>query len=251
MERRESDREEGWGIRRTIYPGGGGLGRMLSVLLQPLWAWHGGRKLSCCGWMPLWPDPFCVPPILTWESFCGKSPNGFYVSDLRPQNIGWHSNHLQKKKKKKKKERPSPIQVADTLGAVSSGAFGTHQRVTLASIPQLPPEQLPFGWGSLWERRSEGGGGVGGARDSKSLNKPQKCHGLGAGWKRISRHETIRVWFFSFCILRPSLVLSALHSLGNHNLGRKNHFNYLVYALYLSDCFYQSLESAREITKNQ
>ena len=61
----------------------------------------------------------------------------------------------------------------------------------------------------------------------------QKCHGLGAGWKRIFRHETIRVWFFGFCILRPSLVLSALHSLGNHNLGRKNHFNYLVYTLYL------------------
>ena len=27
----------------------------------------------------MWPDPFCVPPILTWESFCGRSPNGFYV----------------------------------------------------------------------------------------------------------------------------------------------------------------------------
>ena len=50
---------------------------------------------------------------------------------------------------KKTKERPSPIQVTDTLGAVSSGAFGTHQRVTLASSPQLPPEKLPVGRGSL------------------------------------------------------------------------------------------------------
>ena len=251
MERRESDREEGWGIRRTIYPGGGGLGRMLSVLLQPLWAWHGGRKLSCCGWMPLWPDPFCVPPILTWESFCGKSPNGFYVSDLCPQNIGWHSPHLPKKKKKK----------GETLTHSSGRYFGRSEQWGVWNTPEGNPGQhssVASRAVAFWmrvpvrkEKWGQGWVGVGGARDSKSLNKPQKCHGLGAGWKRISRHETIRVWFFSFCILRPSLVLSALHSLGNHNLGRKNHFNYLVYALYLSDCFYQSLESAREITKNQ
>ena len=143
--------------------------------------------------------------------------------------------------------RPSPIQVAATLGAVSSGPFATHQRVTLARVPKLPPQQLPVGRGSLWERRSEEGG----QETPSPWTRHQKYHGLGMGWNRIYRHGTIRVWFFSFCILRPSLVLSALHSLGNHNLGRKNHFNYLVYALYLSDCFYQSLESAREITKNQ
>ena len=200
MERRESDREEGWGIRRTIYPGGGGLGRMLSVLLQPLWAWHGGRKLSCCGWMPLWPDPFCVPPILTWESFCGKSPNGFYVSDLCPQNIGWHSPHLPKKKKKK--ERPSPIQVADTLGAVSSGAFGTHQRVTLASIPQLPPEQLPFGWGSLWERRSEGGGGLGWG--GKRLQVPEQATKMSRSGCRLEKN--FQTWD------NTGLVFQFLHS---------------------------------------
>ena len=116
-----------------------------------------------------------------------------------------------------------------------------HQRNSVAT------KQLPVGRGSLWERRSEEG-----RQETPSpWTRHQKYHGLGAGWKRISRHETIQGWFFSFCILRPSLVLSALHTLGNHNLGRKKHFIYLVYTLYLSDCFYQSLESAREITKNQ
>ena len=83
------------------------------------------------------------PSILTWEASCGRRPNGFYVSDLCPHNTGWCSPQLEKR------QRPSPIQVAATLGAVSSGAFGTHQRVTLARVPQLPPQQLPIGRGSL------------------------------------------------------------------------------------------------------
>ena len=33
------------------------------------------------------------------------------------------------------------------LGSVSSGAFGTHQRVTLARITQLLPQHLPLGRG--------------------------------------------------------------------------------------------------------
>ena len=156
-------------------------------------------------------------------------------------------------KKKKKK--------GETLTHSSGRYFGRSEQWGVWNTPEGNPGQhssVASRAVAFWmrvpvrkEKWGQGWVGVGGARDSKSLNKPQKCHGLGAGWKRISRHETIRVWFFSFCILRPSLVLSALHSLGNHNLGRKNHFNYLVYALYLSDCFYQSLESAREITKNQ
>ena len=40
-------------------------------------------------------------------------------------------------------------------GAVSSGAFGTHQRVTLARVPLLLPQHLPVRRGSLWERRSK------------------------------------------------------------------------------------------------
>ena len=59
------------------YWGGGGQGAMVSVLLQPLYAWRGARKLSCWGWIPLWPDMFHVPLILTWESSCGWRPNGF------------------------------------------------------------------------------------------------------------------------------------------------------------------------------
>ena len=34
-------------------------------------------------------------------------------------------------------------------GTVSSGAFGTYQRVTLARVPQLLPWHLPVGRGSL------------------------------------------------------------------------------------------------------
>ena len=34
-------------------------------------------------------------------------------------------------------------------GAVNSGAFGTHQRVTLARVPQLLPQHLPVCRGSL------------------------------------------------------------------------------------------------------
>ena len=59
------------------YWGGGGQGTMVSVLLQPLCAWHSAWKLSCWGWLPLWPDPFHVPLIFTWESACSRCPNGF------------------------------------------------------------------------------------------------------------------------------------------------------------------------------
>ena len=129
-----------------------------------------------------------------------------------------------------------------------SEAFATHQRVTLARVPHLLAQHLLLADGPYEEGESRGGEGEETLSPQRSH---QKYHGLGASWKRISRHETITVWYFSFCILRPSLVLSALHLLGNHNLDRKNHFNYLVYTLYLSDGFYQSLERTREITKNQ
>ena len=224
-ERRESDREEGWGIRFTIYPGGGGPGTMVSVLLQPVCAWHGGRKLSCWERMPLWPDLFCVPPILTWESFCDRCPNGFYVSDLCPHNTGWYSPQLEKRQRRD----PHPFKrqllwvqwAVGRLEYTRVGNPGQHSSIATRAV-------------ACWQRvpmRNEKRGG--GEETPSPWTSHQKCHGLGAGWKRIFRHETIRVWFFGFCILRPSLVLSALHSLGNHNLGRKNHFNYLVYTLYL------------------
>lgn len=34
-----------------------------------------------------------------------------------------------------------------------------------------------------------------------------------------------------------SLALFPLHIMGNHNLGKNNHFNCLVYTLYLCACF--------------
>ena len=59
------------------YWGGGGQETMISVLFQPLCAWHSARKLSCWGHMHLWPDPFHAPLILTQESSFGRHPNGF------------------------------------------------------------------------------------------------------------------------------------------------------------------------------
>ena len=59
------------------YWGGGGQETMISVLFQPLCAWHSARKLSCRGHMHLWPDPFHAPLILTQESSFGRHPNGF------------------------------------------------------------------------------------------------------------------------------------------------------------------------------
>jgi len=44
-------------------------------------------------------------------------------------------------------------------------------------------------------------------KDLKSINS----YNMGEG-------RTIRVWFFCSCIPRPSLVLSALSSLGHHNM---------------------------------
>ena len=242
MERRESDREEGWGIRRTIYLGGGGLGTMVSVLLQPLWAQHGGRKLSCCGWMPLWPDPFCVPPSSHGSlSVAGALMAFTHLIGAHRILVGIVLTCKKDKGETLTHSRGSYFGRSEQWGFWNTPEGNPHQRNSVAT------KQLPVGRGSLWERRSEEGG----QETPSPWTRHQKYHGLGAGWKRISRHETIQGWFFSFCILRPSLVLSALHTLGNHNLGRKKHFIYLVYTLYLSDCFYQSLESAREITKNQ
>ena len=75
--RSESEREEGWGMCITILLGRHGQGTIVSVLLEPLYAWQSAWKLSCWGWIPLWPDPFHVPLILTWESSCGRHPNCF------------------------------------------------------------------------------------------------------------------------------------------------------------------------------
>ena len=89
------------------YRGGGGQGTLVSVLLQSLCASHSAQKLSCCGHMTLWPDPFHVPLILTWESSRGRHPNGFMCltcayTILVGLVLSW----------KEDKKRPSPIQAA-------------------------------------------------------------------------------------------------------------------------------------------
>ena len=115
------------------------------------------------------------------------------------------------------------------FGCAEQWGLWTYQRWTLARVPTLLPQHLPVGRGSPVRKEKQ--------RWWEETPSPwtshQKCHGLAAGWEIISRHEIIWVWFFSFCILRPSLVLFALHSLCNHKLGRKNHFNYIVYTLYI------------------
>ena len=50
---------------------------------------------------------------------------------------------------KEDKEETLTHSGASYWGTVSSGAFGTHQRVTLARVPQLLPQHLPVRRGSL------------------------------------------------------------------------------------------------------
>ena len=146
-----------------------------SVLLQH---WHGVQKLSCQGQMPLWPDPFRVPLILTRESSCGRRPNGFSVPDLCPHNIGLPSPQLERSWK----ARPSAIQTAATG---ESGAFGTQQRVTLARVPQFLPQHLPVLRGSLWKRRSED---VGEETPSSLYRSPKMS------WSRRGLEENFQTW---------------------------------------------------------
>ena len=124
------------------YRGGGGQGTLVSVLLQSLCASRSAQKLSCCGHMTLWPDPFHVPLILTWESSRGRHPNGFMCltcahTILVGLVLSW-----------KEVERQDPHPFRQQL-LVSSGAFRTQQRVTLARVPQLLPQHLPVSRGSL------------------------------------------------------------------------------------------------------
>ena len=71
-------------------------------------------------------------------------------------------------------------------GSVSSGAFGTHQRETMARDPQLLPQHSPVLRGSLGERRSEEVG----KKTPSRLMGHKNCHGVGTSWKRISRQQT-------------------------------------------------------------
>ena len=147
-ERSESDREEGWRICLTILLGRWWTGDnclcFASITMCLIWC----TEVVFLGWMPLWPDPFHIPlssygnlhvadalmafkclthayTILVGLVLSWKEDKGETVTHLG--NVYW--------------------------GSVGSGAFGTHQRVTLARIPQLPPQHLPLGRGFFWERR--------------------------------------------------------------------------------------------------
>lgn len=147
-ERSESDRKAEESSTYTIYgrwwPRDNGLCFVSTAICDTV------DKLPCRGWRGCGECPCgvihaVVPPYPHISLPVVAALMSFTVSDLCPHNIGWHSPHLQKRKR----ERPSPIQkAAATLGAVSSGAFGMHQRITLARVPQLLPQQLPVA-GSL------------------------------------------------------------------------------------------------------
>ena len=89
--------------------------------------------------------------------------------------------------KEEKKERPLPVRVAATGWALGSGAFGTHQRVTLARVPQLLPQHLPVCRGSWGERRSKKVG----EETPTPHTGHQKYRCPCTIWKRISRHEAV------------------------------------------------------------
>lgn len=70
-------------------------------------------------------------------------------------------------------------------GAAGSGPFGTHQRITLARVPQLLHSTCVFAEGPFEKGELRQWG-----RDPKSPYRPQKGRGPGSSRKRISRHET-------------------------------------------------------------
>ena len=152
----------------------------ISVLLQPLCAWHSAQKLSCWGRMLL-----CLIHSMSLLS----SHRSLHVSGtlMAFKCMTWAHTILVGLVLIWKEDKAETLSCSGSSywGIVSSGAFGTHQRVTMARVPQLLPQHLPIGKESLWKRKSE--------EVEKRPQVPrtghQKCHGLGAGWKIISRHE--------------------------------------------------------------
>ena len=149
-EKHQSDREEGWGILLTIlsgrwWPGDNGLfcfnhyvpdmghrsclagGRCPCGLIHSTSPLSSHGSLHVAGALMAFKCPTCahtilLGPVLSWKEDKGEAlihSGGSY----------W--------------------------GAMSSEAFGTHQRVTLPRVPQLLPQPLPILRGLLWERRSQ------------------------------------------------------------------------------------------------
>ena len=149
-ERSESDREEGWGICLTILLGRRWPGDNALCFASTTMCLTRAQKLSCWGWMPLWPDSFCVHLVFTWESSWGRRHNGFKCLTCAHATMGG----LVLRKEERGETLTCPG--GSYWGAVSSGARGTHQRVTLARVPQWLPQHLPVrrGWSTHRLERS-------------------------------------------------------------------------------------------------
>ena len=95
-------------------------------------------EIVLLGWMPLWPDPFHLPLILTWESSRGRCQMAFKCLTqahiiLVDLILSW----------KEDKGQTLTHLSSSYWGAVSSEAFGRYQRITLARVPQFLPQHLP------------------------------------------------------------------------------------------------------------
>ena len=89
-------------------------------------------EIVLLGWIPFWPDPFHLPLILTWESSRGRCLMAFKCLThariiLVDLILSW----------KEDKGETLIRSGSSYWGAVSSGPFVTHQRITLARVPQL------------------------------------------------------------------------------------------------------------------
>ena len=120
-ERSESDREEGWGICLTILLGRRWPGDNALCFASTTMCLTRAQKLSCWGWMPLWPDSFCVHLVFTWESSWGRRHNGFKCLTCAHATMGG----LVLRKEERGETLTCPG--GSYWGAVSSGARGTHQ----------------------------------------------------------------------------------------------------------------------------
>ena len=174
-ERSERDKEEGWGICLTIL-----LGRR----------WPGENGLSC----------FNTDTVFRSCLARGRCPCGLICSVSPSSSHG--SLHvagalmdfqyltcahtilvclvLSWKEVQRRDPQPFRRQLL-----VSSGAFGTQQRVTLARVPQLLPQHLPVLRGSLWKRRSEE---VGEETPSSLYRSPKMS------WSRRGLEENFQTW---------------------------------------------------------
>ena len=148
-ERNESDREEGWGIRLTILSG-------------RRWSGDNGLCFASTTMCLTWCSEAVllgVDALVAWSVSLLSSHGSLHVEGALMVFKCLTLAHtilvgLAHSWKEEKGETLTHLG-SSYWGALSSGAFGTHQRVTLARVPQLLPQYLPVCRGSLWKRRSE------------------------------------------------------------------------------------------------